>query len=1258
MNAPHGPADSLTPPLIRSPLRAAIGGLTRRPEPELLPGLVDAARLAPAQAAAAHTLALHVARGVRERSRAGGTAGLVQGLLQEFALSSQEGVALMCLAEALLRIPDAATRDALIRDKISDANWQQHLGRSPSLFVNAATWGLLLTGKLVATHSDTGLAATLRRIVARGGEPLVRKGVDMAMRMMGEQFVTGQTIEQALVNARAREARGFRYSYDMLGEAALTAADAQAYLAAYEHAIHAIGHASAGRGVIDGPGISIKLSALHPRYARAQVERVAAELYPRLLRLALRAREVDIGLNIDAEESERLELSLDLLERLCHAPELAGWNGIGFVIQAYQKRCPAVVDWLVDLARRSGHRLMVRLVKGAYWDSEIKRAQVEGQAGYPVYTRKAYTDVAYLACARKLLGAPDAVYPQFATHNAHTMAAVRSLAGPGYRPGQYEFQCLHGMGEPLYEQVSDRPCRIYAPVGTHETLLAYLVRRLLENGANTSFVNRIADASIALETLVQDPVDTVAAMAARDGVVGAAHPAIGLPEALYGAARANSLGLDLADEATLAELSRRLAADAGTAWRAEPPLAPDAVPGAWQTVRNPADHDDGVGSVREATLADVDAALGAAVRAAPAWAATPPAERAARLESAATALQDAMGTLLPLLVREAGKTMANAVGEVREAVDFLRYYAAEVRRDFDLATHRALGPVLCISPWNFPLAIFTGQVAAALAAGNVVLAKPAEQTPLIAAEAVRLLHAAGVPIGALQLLPGRGETVGAALVADPRVQGVLFTGSTDVARLLQRTLARRLGNTGRPVPLVAETGGLNALVVDSSALVEQAVADIVGSAFDSAGQRCSALRLLCVQDDAAERLLGMLRGAMQELAVGDPRRLATDVGPVIDADAAGLIEAHVQAMRERGRSVWRPALDAALAARGTFVAPTLIELDDIAELEREVFGPVLHVVRYPRETLPRLLERINATGYGLTQGVHTRIDETVAQVVAAARAGNVYVNRNVVGAVVGVQPFGGEGLSGTGPKAGGPLYLLRLLAQRPGMAARRAVEQSGEAARPPVRGLGDEADDAGSAGAVVDAGDTGDADPTPAVHALAAWADARGHPDLAAHCGRALAASPVRCWRGLAGPTGEANRYAVLPRDAVLCLADTDADRLSQLAAVLAVGSQAVWPIAARALFDTLPSEARERVALAQDWTAPTVHFDLVVQHGERDALLRTAATLAERAGPLVGLVGLEPGETSIPLERLVIERSLSINTAAAGGNASLMTIG
>ena len=1234
--------------LPQSVSRAAITSAWRRPETEAVPMLLEQARLSAPQAEATNRLARQLAEKLRHQKSAGGRAGMVQDLLQEFSLSSQEGVALMCLAEALLRIPDKPTRDALIRDKISNGNWHSHLGRSPSLFVNAATWGLLFTGRLVSTHNEANLSRSLNRIIGKSGEPLIRKGVDMAMRLMGEQFVTGETIAEALANARRLEEKGFRYSYDMLGEAALTAQDAKAYLLSYQQAIHAIGKASNGRGIYEGPGISIKLSALHPRYSRAQYDRVMDELYPILKSLTLLARSYDIGINIDAEEADRLELSLDLLEKLCFEPELEGWNGIGFVIQAYLKRCPMVIDALSDLARRSRRRLMIRLVKGAYWDSEIKRAQVDGLEGYPVYTRKVYTDIAYIACARKLLAVPNLIYPQFATHNAHTLAAIYQLAGNNYYPGQYEFQCLHGMGEPLYEQVVgkvadgqlNRPCRIYAPVGTHETLLAYLVRRLLENGANTSFVNRIADANLPLDELVADPVGAVEKLAQTEGTVGLPHPKIPLPRDLYGAQRQNSAGLDLANEHRLASLSSALLNSASQSWQAAPLIDAPLENGDSSPVINPAEPQDIVGYVRSATPGEVSAALDAAVSVGPIWFATPPQERAAILERAAVMMEGQMQTLIGILVREAGKTFSNAIAEVREAVDFLHYYAGQVRDDFDNETHRPLGPVVCISPWNFPLAIFSGQIAAALAAGNSVLAKPAEQTPLIAARAVAILHEAGVPQGTLQLLPGAGETVGAQLTADRRVRGVMFTGSTAVATLLQRSLAGRLDPQGRPTPLVAETGGMNAMIVDSSALTEQVVSDIVASAFDSAGQRCSALRLLCVQEDVADHTLKMLRGAMAECRMGNPERLSTDIGPVIDAEAKANIDEHIHAMRSRGFTVFQAAQQNVQDSRewqsGTFVQPTLIELNEVADLTREIFGPVLHVVRFTRSELPQLIEQINASGYGLTLGVHTRIDETIGQVTQKARVGNLYVNRNMVGAVVGVQPFGGEGLSGTGPKAGGPLYLYRLLSHRPDNAVLTTLKRQDHlhptetALRPAL---------------------------LTAHEALSAWAADR--PDLSALCRRYAELGQGGTVRLLPGPTGERNSYSLLPREQVLCLADNEQDALVQLAAVTAVGSRALWPDDElhRQLWQQLPTGVQQRISLA---TGPLEQetFDAAIYHGDADQLRTLCEAVAARDGAIVSVQGFARGETNLLLERLLHERSLSVNTAAAGGNASLMTIG
>ncbi|ELZ4074859.1 trifunctional transcriptional regulator/proline dehydrogenase/L-glutamate gamma-semialdehyde dehydrogenase [Cronobacter sakazakii] len=1229
--------------------RAAITAAWRRAETDAVPMLLEQARLPQPVAEKTHQLAWSLAEKLRNQKTASGRAGMVQSLLQEFSLSSQEGVALMCLAEALLRIPDKATRDALIRDKISNGNWQSHIGRSPSLFVNAATWGLLFTGRLVSTHNEASLSRSLNRIIGKSGEPLIRKGVDMAMRLMGEQFVTGETIAEALANARKLEEKGFRYSYDMLGEAALTAADAQAYMVSYQQAIHAIGKASNGRGIYEGPGISIKLSALHPRYSRAQYDRVMEELYPRLKSLTLLARQYDIGINIDAEEADRLEISLDLLEKLCFEPELAGWNGIGFVIQAYQKRCPFVIDYLIDLATRSRRRLMIRLVKGAYWDTEIKRAQMEGLEGYPVYTRKVYTDISYLACAKKLLAVPNLIYPQFATHNAHTLAAIYNLAGQNYYPGQYEFQCLHGMGEPLYEQVvgkiSDgklnRPCRIYAPVGTHETLLAYLVRRLLENGANTSFVNRIADNTLSLDDLVADPVSAVEQLAAQEGRVGLPHPKIPLPQDLYGEGRVNSAGLDLANEHRLASLSSSLLNSALQKWRALPMLENTVDDGELAPVINPAEPRDIVGYAREATEAEVAQALESAVNNAPIWFATPPQERAAILERAAVLMEDQTQTLIGILVREAGKTFANAIAEVREAVDFLRYYAGQVRDDFDNETHRPLGPVVCISPWNFPLAIFTGQVAAALAAGNSVLAKPAEQTPLIAAQGIQILLEAGVPQGVVQLLPGRGETVGAQLTGDPRVRGVMFTGSTEVATLLQRNIADRLDPQGRPTPLIAETGGLNAMIVDSSALTEQVVVDVVASAFDSAGQRCSALRVLCLQEEIADHTLTMLKGAMAECRMGNPGRLTTDIGPVIDAEAKAGIERHIQAMRAKGRKVFQAARDNSLDARewqtGTFVMPTLIELESFDEMKKEVFGPLLHVVRYNRNNLAGLIEQINKAGYGLTLGVHTRIDETIAQVTGSAHVGNLYVNRNMVGAVVGVQPFGGEGLSGTGPKAGGPLYLYRLLASRPDAAVQTTLERH-------------------------DARYAQDAQVKALItrphQALTEWA--AGRPELKALCEHYLALSQSGVQRTLPGPTGERNTYTLLPRERVLCLADNEQDLLVQLAAATSAGSRVLWvdePLQ-RTLAKQLPAAVNAIIDFAKPDVLFSQFFDAVIYHGDSDQLRALCEKVAARDGAIVSVQGFARGETNLLLERLWLERSLSVNTAAAGGNASLMTIG
>jgi delta-1-pyrroline-5-carboxylate dehydrogenase (PutA C-terminal domain) len=1215
-------ADFAPPIRPQSPLRQAITAAYRGPEPECLqPLLVDATL--------PETMRLDVrdtARRLITALRAKHTGSGVEGLVHEYSLSSQEGVALMCLAEALLRIPDTATRDALIRDKISAGDWKSHVGGGRSLFVNAATWGLVVTGKLTATVNDRSLSAALTRLIARCGEPVIRRGVDMAMRMMGEQFVTGETIDEALKRSRTLEEQGFRYSYDMLGEAATTATDAARYFRDYETAIHAIGKASARRGIYAGPGISIKLSALHPRYSRSQAARVMDELLPKVKALALLAKGYDIGLNIDAEEADRLELSLDLLEALCLDPEFSGWNGIGFVVQAYGKRCPFVLDFIIDLARRSGHRIMVRLVKGAYWDAEIKRAQLDGLEDFPVFTRKVHTDVSYIACAKKLLATTDLVFPQFATHNAQTLSTIYHLAGPEFHVGKYEFQCLHGMGEPLYEEVVgsgklDRPCRIYAPVGTHETLLAYLVRRLLENGANSSFVNRIADEAVSVEELVADPVAVVRAMANP----GARHDQIALPRDIFGKARPNSAGLDLSSETTLAALSAELRRSASMDWTAAPMIAGSPAGGASRAVLNPADHADTVGQVIEASEEEAQAAVRLAVDAVPAWAAVAPAERAERLERAADLMQERMPILLGLIMREAGKSLPNAIAEVREAVDFLRYYAEQARRTLG-AAHKPLGPIVCISPWNFPLAIFTGQVAAALVAGNPVLAKPAEETPLIAAEAVRLLHEAGVPSDVLQFVPGDGR-IGAALVGASETAGVMFTGSTEVARLIQRQLADRLLPNGKPIPLIAETGGQNAMIVDSSALAEQVVADVIASAFDSAGQRCSALRVLCLQEDVADRTLAMLKGALKELSIGRTDRLSVDIGPVITEEAKGNIEAHIETMREMGRKVEQVEMPAETAA-GTFVAPTIIELHSLRDLEREVFGPVLHVIRYRRSELDRLIDDINATGYGLTFGLHTRLDETIAHVTSRIRAGNLYVNRNIIGAVVGVQPFGGRGLSGTGPKAGGPLYLGRLV-ENPLVPPQHSSVHTDPVLLDYVR-----------------------------------WLQATGRAEKAEAAAAMGSASTLGLDIRLPGPVGENNLYALHPRGRILLAPETEDGLLHQLGAALATGNHAVIDEAAglRPLVATLPASVSARLTWSDDWSASGPFAGALVE-GEPERVRTVTQRIAQLPGPLVLVQAvrrqeLEENADAYCLSWLLEEVSTSVNTAAAGGNASLMAIG
>ncbi|MRX51398.1 bifunctional proline dehydrogenase/L-glutamate gamma-semialdehyde dehydrogenase PutA [Paracoccus sp. S-4012] len=1149
-----------TTPLDRSALRADL----RADEATLLDRLAPFAP-DPAQRAAAARHGAELVTAIRASARP----GLMEMFLAEYGLSTREGVALMTLAEALLRVPDRATADALIADKIGEGDWTRHRGGSPSRLVNAATEGLALTRGVLG--GDDGLRAAVKRL----GAPVIRAAVTRAMREMGDAFVLGRDMDEALRRGRAEARRGYTYSYDMLGEAAMTAADAAHFDAAYSAAIARLATEAKAGDIRDNPGISIKLSALHPRYVTAQRDRVMAELVPIVTRLARAAREARMGFNIDAEEQNRLELSLDVIEAVLPDPALAGWDGFGVVVQAYGKRAPAVLDWLHALAERHDRRIMVRLVKGAYWDTEIKRAQVDGVDGFPVFTRKAASDVAFLGCAGKLLAMRDRIYPQFATHNAHTVAAI--LAMTGDRRG-FEFQRLHGMGEALHEILRESEstrCRIYAPVGPHKDLLAYLARRMLENGANSSFVNQVVDPRIAPEAVAADPWARLEAQGGNRTVVPA--PELYLPE------RRNSAGADLQEPADLAAFEAARARFAGASWEAGPLTATEASGGEAQPVANPARPEDQPGIVREATPAEAEAAVAAAVP----WDA-PAQTRAAVLEAASDLYETHSGELCAILAREAGKTPLDALGEVREAVDFLRYYAARGR---ELGGAPPLGIVTAISPWNFPLAIFTGQIAGALVAGNAVLAKPAETTPLVAHRAVRLLHEAGIPHTALQLLPGPGGDLGAVLAGDPRVAGVVFTGSTATAQAINRRMAEGLAPSA---PLIAETGGINAMIVDSTALPEQVVRDVLASAFQSAGQRCSALRCLYLQEDVAEGMLAMLKGAMDELRLGDPWDAATDVGPVIDDRARQGILAHVARARAEGRVIH----ELAAPPEGHFVAPAMIRVSGIEAIEREVFGPVLHVATFAADEIGRVIEAVNASGYGLTFALHSRMGGRVEATAGRVRCGNIYVNRNQIGAVVGVQPFGGEGLSGTGPKAGGPDYVA---------AFTRAAPPPPEPAPSPAPA----------------------ADPAEVARRLAALPPAR----------------PAGGAEVLPGPTGELNRLARHGRGAVLCLGPTAADAAGQAAAATAAGSPAlqVTP-GARG-----PHAIDGLLSAAALTTLPGIAAVAFRGEGERAPALRRA--LAAREGailPLLTAADIGP--------RMAVERHLCIDTTAAGGNTALLS--
>ncbi|MGB2741742.1 MAG: bifunctional proline dehydrogenase/L-glutamate gamma-semialdehyde dehydrogenase PutA [Cognaticolwellia sp.] len=1210
--------------------------------------------------------------------------GAIDALLNEYSLSSEEGVVLMCLAEALLRVPDKHTQDALIRDKISQGQWSSHLGSSDSLFVNASSWGLLITGAMVnyADKRKQDSFGLLKKTIGRLGEPVIRKSMNYAMKIMGKQFVMGETIIAATERAAEKEQKGYVYSYDMLGEGARTMGDAERYLKAYQDAIETIGKVALASGKNNPrkvPGISVKLSAIHPRYEFTHKDRVMAEIVPKLKALCLQAKSYNIGLTVDAEESERLDISLDVIEAVFSDSELAGWDGFGIALQAYQKRAIFVVDWLRDLTVRVDRKMMVRLVKGAYWDTEIKNAQKDGLLHFPVFTRKSSTDVSYHACANKLLEYRDTIYPQFATHNAYTAATIVELAGDD-KEG-FEFQCLHGMGDSLYDQIvslESIQCRIYAPVGHHEDLLAYLVRRLLENGANSSFVNAIVDESQPVESLLEDPVEKTQRLKEKYN-----HQII-KPIALYhdvkGLGRDNSKGLDLTDINIITPLKTSL-----DNWFVDNLLNKNDVPDGAVAVRNPADHSEIIGFHHHHNKDDMLAMIDTAQAAFTSWSQTPVSERAALLCRIADILERHTEELIALCIKEAGKIAQDGIDEVREAVDFCRYYAeraVEIAADERL---EARGVVLCISPWNFPLAIFLGQVAAAIATGNTVLAKPAEQTSLIALRTIELMKYVGLPEGVVQAVIARGSEVGRVIVPDDRIQTVMFTGSTDTGTVISQTLADRGGDQ---VPFIAETGGQNCMIVDSSALPEQVVDDVISSGFQSAGQRCSALRVLFLQEDIADDVIKMLKGALAELHVGNPAKLSTDVGPVIDQKALDALNAHSDYMQTHGKLLYQCAIsdevtDKVAENEHFFFAPRLYEIDDISVLTKEVFGPCVHVVRFKGNEIEAVIDKINGTGFGLTMGIHTRIEHRAFELAKLSRAGNVYINRNMIGAIVGVQPFGGRGLSGTGPKAGGPNYLTRLVIEKATPDAEQfnllpsqveALDGDDKSDKESILFM-DKANAAEKAWRLTELNNRISC----VRQLLAKIAHVGIVDDLADDLNRTLTSARAQLIdiekrmkkpKFLPGPTGESNILYLENRGNIICFADATVSFhfwVLSIVTALATGNTVISvvsdlyyeeAIAFRDKFlSTGADEGVFQVArlrhLSTMLTHPALAGVVVDSHCDRKHYI--SEKLAERQGAILPVISSEYFDSLI--QRLLTEKTVSIDTTASGGNTSLMTL-
>lgn len=1203
--------------------------------------------------------------------------GGIDALLNEFSLSSEEGVVLMCLAEALLRVPDQETQDSLIRDKLAKGDWSSHLGNSDSMFVNASSWGLLVTGKMV-NYSDKNKEeqfGVLKRTVGRLGEPVIRKSVQFAMKIMGKQFVMGRTIEEAIERAKPKEEKGYAYSYDMLGEGARTMPDAERYFNSYMTAIHAIGKAAAGRGPITSPGISVKLSAIHPRYEFSHKQRVMEELVPKLKQLALAAKSYDIGFTVDAEEADRLDISLDIIEAVFSDEDLGDWSGFGLAVQAYQKRAIFVIEWLRQLTQKVGRKMMVRLVKGAYWDTEIKTTQQDGLPHFPVFTRKAATDVSYKACALKLMEYRDTIFPQFATHNAYTAATILEMA-EGDNSG-FEFQRLHGMGESLFDQIVTQDkvqCRVYAPVGQHEDLLAYLVRRLLENGANSSFVNAIVDESKPVESLLPDPVEKIQRVKSKT------NPQIDLPINLYGEERNNSKGLDLTDINQITPLKANL-----DKWFSSNLISASEVPEGSAAVLNPANHEELIGYITHQDEQQMLQLIDNAEEAFNTWSETPIKQRADVLRRTADILERHRDELIALCMKEAGKVAQDGVDEVREAVDFCRYYAARAEEIAADDRFEARGVVLCISPWNFPLAIFLGQVVAAIAAGNSVIAKPAEQTTLIALRTIELMQTVGLPQNVVQAVVARGSRVGQVIIPDARIKAVMFTGSTDTGTRISQTLASR---GGEQIPLIAETGGQNCMIVDSTALPEQVVDDVVSSGFQSAGQRCSALRVLFVQEEIADKVVNMLKGAMQELHVGDPSQLSTDVGPVIDQKALDALNAHVDYMQDKGRLVYQcqmPELEETGENQNGhfFFAPRLYEIDNLAVLKDEVFGPCVHVIRFKGTELDQVIEQVNSTGFGLTMGIHSRIEERAEYLAKASKAGNIYVNRNMIGAVVGVQPFGGRGLSGTGPKAGGPGYLKRLVREKASPNNVQATNIKSDELEFEISSEINNSVAELMANAKTDEVAWREKDLVERIslvrQLIAKVATVESVNQLADDLDRTLAdareqliqiENKLSAENVMPGPTGESNKLYYEPRGCVVCYADKDTSFnfwMLSIISALATGNTVITVVSD--LFHNEAVAFRDKflstgVAAGVLQVARLSHLKAILKDehlagavvGSACERMNFVTTeLAARNGAILPVISSEYYDTLI--NRLLTEKTVSIDTTASGGNTSLMTL-